>query len=297
MDSFRNNTIGGKMGVFGSDANSKWNPGTLQALNYLNGVDTSDYDAVLDNFQNLANNMSQNSNLGNWNWSVDGSDDARQRAEAATFQSYLDKTSPVFQQQTDDLQTRLVNQGLTPGNEAYQRAITDLQNNQNDATNQAAYQSTLAGQQAFSNSLGDEINAGNFGNQAQTGYTNQIWNLLQNSMSGYDKNMAIANLLTGGYNQQKQAEQTKQQSQDQMINSLMQAGMIAAMASDERLKENIKLVGKLNNGMNVYCFNYKGQNQPQIGLIAQEVQKIKPEAVVENEDGYLMLRYDLATED
>lgn len=53
----------------------------------------------------------------------------------------------------------------------------------------------------------------------------------------------------------------------------------------------------MNNGLTVYCFNYKGDNRPQIGLLAQEVQKIKPEAVAENEDGYLMVRYDLATED
>jgi len=69
------------------------------------------------------------------------------------------------------------------------------------------------------------------------------------------------------------------------------------MFSDKRLKDNIRPVGKLNNGLTVYCFNYKGDNRPQIGLLAQEVQKIKPEAVAENEDGYLMVRYDLATED
>ena len=49
--------------------------------------------------------------------------------------------------------------------------------------------------------------------------------------------------------------------------------------------------------MTVYCFNYKGENTPQIGLIAQEVQEVKPEAVVERDDGYLAVRYDIATED
>ncbi len=182
---------------------TKMNPGILMGLSYLSGVDTSDYDAVNENFQNLANQMSQSGNLGSWNWSVDGSDEARQRAEAAAFQSYLDKTTPIYEQQTDDLQTRLINQGLTPGSEAYQRAMTDLQDSQNDATNQAAYNATLAGQNAFTQSLNDQINAGNFGNNAQTGYVNQIWNLLSNSMSDYDKNMAMANLLTSAYNQQQ----------------------------------------------------------------------------------------------
>lgn len=187
----------------GGGGKSKINPGTIMAWNYLSGVDTSDYDAVNENFQDLAKQMSESGNLGDWNWSVDGSDEARQRAEAAAFQSYLDKTTPIYEQQTDDLQTRLINQGLTPGSEAYQRAMTDLQNNQNDATNLAAYNATLAGQNAFSQSLNDQINAGNFGNNAQTGYVNQIWNLLSNSMSDYDKNMEMANILTSAYNQQQ----------------------------------------------------------------------------------------------
>ena len=87
---------------------TKMNPGILMGLSYLSGIDTADFDAVNENFQDLAKQMSQSSNLGSWNWSVDGSDEARQRAEAAAFQSYLDKTRPIYEQQTDDLQTRLI---------------------------------------------------------------------------------------------------------------------------------------------------------------------------------------------
>lgn len=210
---------------------TKMNPGILMGLSYLSGIDTADFDAVNENFQNLANQMSQSGNLGSWNWSVDGSDEARQRAEAAAFQSYLDKTTPIYEQQTDDLQTRLINQGLAPGSEAYQRAMTDLQDSQNDATNQAAYNATLAGQNAFSQSLNDQINAGNFGNNAQTGYVNQIWNLLSNSMSDYDKNMAMANLLTSGYNQQQAAKRANASGVNSFINGALQAGAIAAGAA------------------------------------------------------------------
>lgn len=210
---------------------TKMNPGILSGLNYLNSVDTSDFDAVNSNFQDLAKQMSENSNLGNWNWSVDGSDEARQRAEAAAFQSYLDKTAPIYEQQTDDLQTRLINQGLTPGSEAYQRAMTDLQNNQNDATNQAAYNATLAGQNAFSQSLNDQINAGNFGNQAVSGATDQIWNLLSNSMSSYDKNMAMANLLTSGYNQQQAAKRANASTVNDFISNVLSAAAGAAANS------------------------------------------------------------------
>jgi Chaperone of endosialidase len=52
-------------------------------------------------------------------------------------------------------------------------------------------------------------------------------------------------------------------------------------ASDENAKENIEPIGLLHNGLNVYKYNFKGDARPQIGLIAQEVEKTKPEAVID----------------
>ena len=59
-------------------------------------------------------------------------------------------------------------------------------------------------------------------------------------------------------------------------------------------KENIKAVGKLDNGLTVYLFNYQNDKTPRIGLIAQEVRKVKPEAVCEDASGFLYVRYDWA---
>jgi len=55
----------------------------------------------------------------------------------------------------------------------------------------------------------------------------------------------------------------------------------ALQASDIRIKENISQVGSLDNGLPVYLFNYKGNKTPQIGLMAQDVEKVNNEAVVE----------------
>lgn len=71
------------------------------------------------------------------------------------------------------------------------------------------------------------------------------------------------------------------------------AGLLGAF-SDERLKEDIKPVGKLYDGQNVYSYRFKGDNVPQIGLLAQEVEKKVPEAMGER-SGYRTVRYDLAT--
>lgn len=58
-------------------------------------------------------------------------------------------------------------------------------------------------------------------------------------------------------------------------------GLTAATAlfSDERLKENKVKVGKLHDGQPVYRYNFKGSKVPQIGLLAQKVEKSAPHAV------------------
>lgn len=66
--------------------------------------------------------------------------------------------------------------------------------------------------------------------------------------------------------------------------------------SDKRLKENIRPVGKTFDGQNIYSYNFKGDPQTQIGLMAQEVEKHHPEAVG-LAGGYKTVRYDKATDD
>ena len=51
--------------------------------------------------------------------------------------------------------------------------------------------------------------------------------------------------------------------------------------SDRRLKENAKVVGELKNGLKVYSYEPKGGGTPMIGLMADEVEKVAPEAVAE----------------
>ena len=162
-------------------------------LNYLKNYDTGNVDGTLGNLTDYANNASQNlgNTMGNYNFSVDGSEQARQDAQNATYNQYMDRLTPQFERQTSDLATALQNKGLSVGSEAYERAMSDLQQQQNDATSQAAYQSVLAGNNAFSQTLQDEINAGNFGNNAQQSYINQLLSALQGSASGYENQQNI----------------------------------------------------------------------------------------------------------
>ncbi len=281
---------GASTSVYGSESN---------ILNYLKNYNTTNYDNTLNNLTSYAANASQNlPNMGNYNFSVAASDGARQRAEQATYNSYANLMQPTFANQTDDLQARLANQGLAVGSEAYQRAMNDLQNNQNNALNQAVYQSVLNGQNAYSQSLQDQINAASFGNAAQSNYINQLLAALQNSISGYTNAMNQYDIQHQADNRiaQNRAYNSAAQHQagNDFLNSAASAAASAFLASDARLKENLTPVGKLDNGLTVYCFNFKGSKVFQIGLLAQEVQAVMPEAVFEGEDGFLKVNYQLA---
>jgi hypothetical protein len=64
------------------------------------------------------------------------------------------------------------------------------------------------------------------------------------------------------------------------------------IGSDIKLKENIKKIGTSISGLNVYKFNYKNHPKKYIGVMAHEVQKIKPEAVETMDSGFLGVKYD-----
>ncbi|MFB9149607.1 tail fiber domain-containing protein [Roseovarius ramblicola] len=63
------------------------------------------------------------------------------------------------------------------------------------------------------------------------------------------------------------------------------------VASDEALKTDIKRVGTSEQGFGIYEFRYKGQPQRLRGAMAQDVMRLRPEAVRRHENGYLMVDY------
>jgi hypothetical protein len=62
--------------------------------------------------------------------------------------------------------------------------------------------------------------------------------------------------------------------------------------SDIRVKHDVVLLGHLDNGLGFYRFSYNGSDKAYVGVMAQEVQKIRPDAVVTGSDGYLRVYYD-----
>lgn len=194
-------------------------------MSYLQNYDTSKTDDTLSNLQQYALNQSQNiNNMGDWTFNAGASDEARQQAQEATYNSYMDYLNPQFERQTADYSTMLQNKGLPVGSEAYERAMSDLQDRQNAAVNQAAYQSVLAGQQAYTQDLQNNIAAGNFGNSAQSAYLAQILGALGESPSEYD---IQGNIYAVGSNKAQNEYTAKQQTAANrlsLINSLLGAG-------------------------------------------------------------------------
>jgi uncharacterized protein DUF3300/endosialidase-like protein len=62
--------------------------------------------------------------------------------------------------------------------------------------------------------------------------------------------------------------------------------------SDIALKHDVVLLGHLANGLGYYRFSYLGSSKPYVGVIAQEVQSLVPEAVSRGSDGYLRVHYE-----
>jgi hypothetical protein len=62
--------------------------------------------------------------------------------------------------------------------------------------------------------------------------------------------------------------------------------------SDIRLKHDLVLLGRLDNGIGFYRFSYNGSDKAYVGVIAQEVQAVMPQAVARDRDGYLEVFYD-----
>ena len=121
---------------------------------------------------------------------------------------------------------------------------------------------------------------------------------MQGAMQGYANQGNILNSLYGNqvnaWAAQQQANATSAAGLGQLVGTGI--GAYAAL-SDARTKTIIKPAGELPNGIKLYLFEYKpefratwGDGQ-YIGVIAQEVEKVVPEAVTEGNDGYKVVDY------
>ena len=120
--------------------------------------------------------------------------------------------------------------------------------------------------------------------------------------------ITMANLFGGlaGLGSSTQMQQTSSGTTGQVIPGTSPFQQVAGIAgtvapllgvSDIRLKTEIKRVGKLPNGIPLYHWEWTkegkeiAKDQPTFGVLAQEVLKFMPEAVVMGNDGYFRVDY------
>lgn len=84
----------------------------------------------------------------------------------------------------------------------------------------------------------------------------------------------------------------KAQAQGGLMGGLFQLGS-AAIMSDRRAKTDIRRVGTRPDGLGVYLYRYKAGGPETFGVMAQEVAKVRPEAVIRGSDGFLRVHYAL----
>jgi hypothetical protein len=64
------------------------------------------------------------------------------------------------------------------------------------------------------------------------------------------------------------------------------------MASDRRLKRDVERIGNLANGLGLYRYKYLDSDQDYVGVMAQEVRLLMPDAIATGADGFMRVNYD-----
>lgn len=201
------------------------------------------------------------------------------------------RLDPQFARDEDALRTRMANQGLQPGSAAWNAEMERFGQNKNDARNQlllTGRQQSIQEILTERNQPLNEIIGLMNGSQVQQP---QFGGTPQNTIPTTD----VAGLINTNYQQRQQAAQQEAQQQNALMGGLFGlAGAGVMKYSDRRLKKNIKKIGKTDDGQNLYRYEYKGSDEPEIGLMAQEAVKKKPDAVKVMPSGFMAVDYDKA---
>lgn len=103
--------------------------------------------------------------------------------------------------------------------------------------------------------------------------------------------------VLGAYALNQQAQNAQYQAQMQnrsgLMGGLFQLGSAAIMASDGRLKTDKRLLRVRPDGIEVWAFRYI-TDEPEVvrvGVMAQQLKKIRPDLVVKGADGFLAVNY------
>ncbi len=107
--------------------------------------------------------------------------------------------------------------------------------------------------------------------------------------AGISQTPQLMNAAQNQYSAAMDAFNIQQQQQAGMMGGLSSLASTAMMFSDRRLKRRIKRVGTHALGVGIYEYEMFGY--PQRGVLAQEVQAVRPDLVATHPSGFLMVNY------
>lgn len=248
-------------------------------------------------------------------------------ASARAEEALMSRLNPQFAQQEEALRTRLINQGIGQGSQAYQREMETFNQAQNDARMQAILGAQQYGSNEQNMALQRRLQEIEEYNAQRNAPLNEYIGLTSGSQiqnpqfsSGGNQGIGsfnIAQAMRDDYSNRTAAANNKAGAMSsvfgmggQLLGSYLarEGGALAGSAfagpvggflgsaagslfSDERLKENITPMGT-ENGFPIYEFNYIGQPERFIGVMAQDVKEIMPEAISEV-GGFMKVDYNM----
>jgi hypothetical protein len=234
---------------------------------------------------------------------------------AKSQQAGLDFLKPLQEKRQAALETQLSNMGLTRGSEAWSNEMQRL-SDQDLRDNLGVFDSgrqetSLAGNlqnQNFNQILSasgqnfDQLLRSNqYNDQTRTQSLNELNALLNGQQVNSPQMPGFSQAgVSQGANYTQAAQNQYSGAMDQYnAKASQQAGLInagigiAGLFSDMRLKKDITQIGTLPNGIKIYKYRFNGGSGLEMGVLAQEVAEIMPDAVHMDPTGYLKVNYDM----
>jgi hypothetical protein len=215
---------------------------------------------------------------------------ARDQAISAAYGQATSRLDPQWSSRAGALESALANKGLTPGSEAYSASQRDFNLGRNDAyssaMNGAIGQGTQAGNAIFqqgmqSRQLPAQMLAQLQGLSGQPGFATAGSSAAPNYLGALGQQY-------GGELQQYGMEQANKNS---LMGGLAGLGGAAVMASDERLKTNVRRsLLEVIPGVPFATWEWKTGGESR-GVIAQDLEKVRPDLVITNADGIRLVNY------
>lgn len=244
---------------FGAGAQNTANLANAQAQNQFG---LAQFDA-----QNMANNLGFQGNLAN----------AQQNAAAANAAAQFGANAQnAFAQQQFGAGVDLAQ--FNAAQQAQQNAL-------------ALQAAAMQGQNA--------VNAGQLANQTaanQMNIGNSLWDVQsQNNMMPLTAMGAVGSLMNPGLinavSGQNVSGTSTTKSSPSLFDSLLAVGQVAAGFSDRRLKRDVERVGTLEDGLGVYEWQYVWGGERHRGVMADEVEQLRPWALGPTVSGFATVNY------